>query len=128
MSLCTWARSNAEYSRALVQSGVRGARSGGEAYLNGEPLQPFLRDSLRSAFAPALMGACLGMLGSFPGRKGRRLSRVVGLGILGGAVGLGAGVLWKSRGLTAYAADAAFKNLGKVRDAHWLEQHPIDYA
>jgi hypothetical protein len=26
------------------------------------------------------------------------------------------------------AASSALKNIGKVRDEHWLAKHPIDYA
>jgi hypothetical protein len=49
-------------------------------------------------------------------------------GLLGGAVGLGMGIAWQSRGLTACAAKGAWRNIGRVRDEHWLETHPIDYA
>ncbi|MGA8149565.1 MAG: hypothetical protein WB952_01210 [Terriglobales bacterium] len=49
-------------------------------------------------------------------------------GLLGGAIGLGAGIAWETRCLTARAAGGALKNIGKVRDEHWLTKHPIDYA
>jgi hypothetical protein len=49
-------------------------------------------------------------------------------GLLGGAVGFGAGVVWKSRRLVASAANSALRNIGKVRDEHWLTKHPINYA
>jgi hypothetical protein len=49
-------------------------------------------------------------------------------GLLGWAVGLGLGTAWQSRGLTTAAAKRALKNIGRVRDEHWLETHPIDYA
>ncbi len=49
-------------------------------------------------------------------------------GFLGWAIGLGAGIAWKTRGLTECVASNAFRNMGKVRDEHWLERHPIDYA
>jgi hypothetical protein len=49
-------------------------------------------------------------------------------GLLGGVIGFGAGVAWESRRLTASAACGALRNISKVRDEHWLERHPIDYA
>jgi hypothetical protein len=49
-------------------------------------------------------------------------------GFLGWAIGLGAGIAWKTRGLTECVTSNAFRNMGKVRDEHWLERHPIDYA
>jgi hypothetical protein len=49
-------------------------------------------------------------------------------GVLGGVIGFGAGVVWNSRRLTAAVAKGALRNVGRVRDEHWLERHPIDYA
>jgi len=49
-------------------------------------------------------------------------------GFLGGAIGFGAGLLWESRLLTASVACGALRNIDRVRDEHWLERHPIDYA
>jgi hypothetical protein len=49
-------------------------------------------------------------------------------GLLGGAIGFGAGVAWESRRLTASVAGSALRNIGRVRDEHWLTKHPIDYA
>jgi hypothetical protein len=37
-------------------------------------------------------------------------------------------IAWQSRRLTACAANGALRNIGRVRDEHWLETHPIDYA
>jgi hypothetical protein len=49
-------------------------------------------------------------------------------GLLGAAIGVGASVAWESRRLTASVAGGALKNIGRVRDEHWLTNHPIDYA
>jgi hypothetical protein len=49
-------------------------------------------------------------------------------GLLGGAIGFGAAVVGESRCLTASIAGGALKNIGRVRDEHWLSKHPIDYA
>jgi hypothetical protein len=128
MELGRWSKSNADYGRELLHSGIEGARSGREAFLNGESLTPFLSESVRSALKPAVLGACLGVLGSCPGSRQKSISRTLAFGLLGGAIGFGAGVAWESRRLTASVAGSALRNIGRVRDEHWLTKHPIDYA
>ena len=128
MDLREWSKSNAEYGEKLVSSGIEGARSGGESFLNGESLSPFLGESVRSALRPAALGACLGVLGSYPGARQRSLGKVLAFGLLGGVLGFGAGVVWESRRLVASAADGALKNIRKARDEQWLIRNPIDYA
>jgi len=128
MALREWLESNASYGRKLVNSGIEGARSGGETFLQGEPLKPFISDFVRRALKPAALGAYLGLLIGFPRGRDKSISRALMCGLLGGAVGLSAGVVWESRHLTARAAGEALKNIGHVRDEHWLIKHPIDYA
>ena|ERR1039458_2833993 len=128
MDLREWSKSNAEYGEKLVNSGLKGARSGGEEFLNGESLAPFLSESVRSALRPAALGACLGVLGSCPGSGRRSLGKVLAFGLLGGAIGFGAGVAWESRRLVASAAGGALRNIGKARDEQWLIRNPINYA
>lgn len=128
MDLRQWSKANAEYGRRLLDSGIQGARFGQEAFLQGESLTPFLGESVQSALKPAVLGACIGLLGSFPGYRQKSVIWALAFGLLGGAIGLGAGVVWKSRRLTASLAGGAFKKMGRVRDEHWLTKHPIDYA
>jgi hypothetical protein len=128
MDLCKWSKSNADYGRRLFNSGVEGARSGREEFLDGESLTPFFSESVRSALVPAAFGACIGVLGSYPGYRQKSIARALAFGLLGGAIGLGAGLAWESRRLTASVAGSALKNIGRVRDERWLTKHPIDYA
>lgn len=128
MALREWSKSNATYGRRLVNSGIEGVRTGRTAFLKGEPLIPFISKSVRRALKPAAVGACLGMLGGYQGNRHGSIGRALARGLLGGAIGLGAGVAWESRDLTASAAGGALKNIGRVRDEHWLTRHPIDYA
>jgi hypothetical protein len=128
MDLGKWSKSQAEYGRELLHSGFEGARCGGEVFLHGEPLTPFLSESVRSALKPAALGACIGVLGSCPGSRQRSIGRALVYGLLGAAIGVGASVAWESRRLTASVAGGALKNIGRVRDEHWLTNHPIDYA
>ncbi len=128
MDLREWSKSNSDYGRELLHSGIEGARAGGETFFNGESLAPFLSESVRSALKPAVLGACLGVLGSYPASREKSISRTLAYGLLGGVIGFGAGVVWESRRLSASVACGALKNIGKVRDEHWFAKHPIDYA
>jgi hypothetical protein len=128
MDLREWSESEVEYGRKVLNSGLAGARSGREAFLNGRPLTSFLDEAVRNAVTPAALGALVGMLGSLPGYKQRAATRTLLFGLLGSAIGFGIGFAWQSRGLTTCAATRAWSNIGRVRDEHWLEDHPIDYA
>jgi hypothetical protein len=128
MNLREWSQSEVEFGRKVVNSGLAGARSGREAFLDGRPLTPFLGKTVRNASTPAAVGAILGLLGSFAGNHPKSAKRALVFGFLGGAIGLGIGIAWQSRELTACAANGAWRNIGRVRDEHWLETHPIDYA
>ncbi len=128
MDVREWAKSTADYGHELVNSGFEGARSGGDAFLNGEPVAPFLSESLQKALKPAVLGVCLGVLGSYPGSGKKSIGRTLAFGLLGGVIGFGAGVAWESRRFTASVAGGALRSLGKTRDEHWWSRHPIDYA
>jgi len=128
MDLRKWSRTSADYGRRLVDSGIEGARSGQETFLNGKRLTPFLSESVRSALVPAALGACIGVLGSYAGYRQKPVARALAFGLLGSAIGLGASLAWESRRLTASVAGSALRNIGRVRDEHWLSKHPIDYA
>jgi hypothetical protein len=128
MTLRKWSESEVAYGRKVLISGLAGARCGRQAFLNGRPLTPFLGQIVRDASGPAAAGAIVGLLGSFPGHHHKSAKRALVFGCLGWAIGLGLGIAWQTRGLTACAADGALKNIGRTRDEHWLETHPIDYA
>jgi hypothetical protein len=128
MGLREWSKSEVEYGRKVLDSGLDGARSGREAFLNGRSLTPFLSESVRSALKPATLGACLGVLSGFPGNWHASVGRVLAFGLLGSAIGFCAGVVWENRRLAASVARGALRNIDRVRDEYWLDRHPIDYA
>lgn len=133
MSARQWFRSNVEYVRKLANSGLEGAGRGREEFLEGEDVAPFLADAARQAVTPALVGACLGALGALFGERrprGERPSadRTAAYCVLGGAIGFGAGLAWKTQGLAANIARRGLQNTRPVRDERWLERHPINYA
>jgi hypothetical protein len=128
MGLREWSKSEVEYGRKVLDSGLDGARSGREAFLNGRSFTPFLSESIRSALKPATFGACLGVLGGFPGNRHESVGRMLAFGLLGSAIGFCAGVVWENRRLAASVASGALRNIDRVRDEYWLDRHPIDYA
>jgi len=128
MNFVEWSKSSVGYGRKLVDSALEGARSGEGEFLNEEPLAPYLGESARQALGPAAIGACLGVLGGYLGNGRRSTTRALACGFLGGAIGFGAGMIWENRRFTASIASGAWKSVSKIRDEHWLEKNPIDYA
>jgi hypothetical protein len=128
MSFLKWSKSRVEYGRKLLNSAAEGARAGEGEFLGQRQRGPYLGESARKAVAPAVIGVCLGALGGYLGKARRSRSRALVSGLLGGAVGLSAGVIWDSRHLTASVASGAWKKIGETRDDRWFEKNPITYA
>jgi len=120
-------RSRLQYGRALVESGLSGLRNGRDEHLHGKPLPCVLTESARGALGLAAIGTCAALLGACVAGR-RRSARSVGYGVAGSVIGLIAGLAWKTRELTASMGRSALKEMGTVRDQHWLHKHPIDYA
>ena len=119
-------KSDVEYGRKILNSGIAGARTGREEFLHGEPVTPYLRESMQEAWVPALVGAILGAASSYEHDRSAR--KALGWALLGAGLGFGVGFAWGSRRLTASVAEGAWRNIGRARDEHWLARHPIDYA
>src|SRR3974377_828762 len=116
------------YGRELVNSGLSGLRTGRESHLQGQPLSEALTESARGALGLAAIGTCAALVGScLAGHRDRR-AKAVGYGVAGSVIGLVVGLVWKTRELTASMGRSALKEMGTVRDEHWLQRHPIDYA
>lgn len=116
------------YGRSLANSGADGMRRGREAYLNGKPLGAVLGQKARASLGLAAIGACAGLAQCFLSDRRRRLPAGLALSAVGSVLGFFAGFTWKTRDLTASMVHAASENMSVVRDEHWLERHPIDYA
>jgi len=127
MSLPILTRSNLDYTRKLVHSAVEGAQRGEEDFLQGEPLTEFLGTSVRSALRPAAIGVFLGIVGGCS-ESNRKSAKALAYGILGGGIGFSVGLVWESRRLVVSIANCARRKVDKVRDEHWFERNPIDYA
>jgi hypothetical protein len=128
MTVSEWSKSEIDYGRKLVHSGLEGARTGREAFRHGESLAPVLDQSVRNAAAFAAAGTGAGLLGSILGSRRPSAGRTLACSIFGGAIGFGIGLAWGNRRLEMSVVSAAWKNINKARDEHWLEKNPIDYA
>jgi hypothetical protein len=120
-------KSEITYSRKLLEAGLNAATAVRDGAPN-QTLSPEFARAARGAWAPAAIGAAIGVLGLCLVRKGRSGRDALVGGLVGGFLGFGGGVIWGSREATAGIARKAARNLGTVRDAHWLEKHPITYA
>ena len=127
MNFSQWTKSSSDYGRRLLTSGLAGARSGEEEFLNGNPISPLLNESARNSVTAAALGASIGLLGGLCTNR-KCAGKAIACGVAGAAIGLAAGVLWEGRRFGASVISGALKNIEKVRDEHWLEKHPIDYA
>jgi hypothetical protein len=124
-----WLKSSIGYGRSLLDSGFEGARSTGGTALAGEPIASVLSRSARRARRLTTIGACVGVLGAYlPNRRRPLCSAALGWTLVGAAIGFSTGMAWETRRLTGAMARGAMRNMGSVRDAHWLERNPITYA
>jgi hypothetical protein len=118
-------RSDISYARDLVEAGLGGAASAWKGSGNSETMPAFAS----GVWAPAALGAGVGLLSVWMKRSGRKSLTCMALGgLTGTALGLGAGVVWASRVFAGSVARGALRKVNVVRDAHWLQQHPIAYG
>jgi hypothetical protein len=113
-----------EYGRKLIHAGVTGIEEGERSGLQGQAMSSFLLASTRDSLTLALAGACVGLLGCQLMNRRVHPLKVLGWGALAFATGFG----WRTRKLGVSAAQSALKEVSKIRDEHWLELNPIDYA
>jgi hypothetical protein len=117
-----------DYGERIIKAGLEGAHSGWETVLGEKALSTFLSESVRNAWRFAAIGACIGVLGVYSTGLRVSLRSALAYVSLGSVLGCGAGFLWKCHPLFKSVISAALKGVGRVRDEHWLERNPIDYA
>jgi hypothetical protein len=121
-------RSNLNYGRRLVKSGVAGLFHGRDEHLQGQALSQVLTRSMRASLALTALGAGTGLLRYYLPARRARLAKTIASGFAGGAIGFALAFAWKTRGLAESMSCSAVKQMNVVRDQHWLDRHPIDYA
>jgi hypothetical protein len=117
-------KSNLAYLKQLFGAGLEGvgsARREIDGRVFTSPLPPV-------AWTHAAIGAMIGMLSTRVIRNGKSAPKMATGGLIGSVLGLGAGLAWASRGLIRPAARTTVRRVNAIRDARWLETHPINYA
>lgn len=112
------------YLKQLAGAGWQGV-AGTRHEMRGGAFSPRLETFL---WQPAAVGAALGMLSAGLTGNAKSKSRVAVGGLVGSVVGFGAALAWASRKFSGCAARRTVRLVNATRDAHWLQQNPIDYA
>ena len=115
------------YGRKLVSAGLSGVRTGHQTF-DPQLASALINASAEESLKLAAIGACLGLLPAIIMQRRSRGKSAVVLGALGSALGFCVGFSWKTRKLTSTLAHSAMHEVHRVRDEHWLETNPIDYA
>ncbi len=127
MTHVTSTPNHSSYGRKLVNAGISGIRSG---YQEFDPAlaSALVASSAEESLKLALTGACLGIVPAVLLARRSRTANSIVFGTLGSVLGFVVGFSWKTRPLTSKLAHSAFHEVRRVKDEHWLETNPIDYA
>ncbi|MBZ5726224.1 MAG: hypothetical protein LAP87_14650 [Acidobacteriia bacterium] len=117
-------KSDFTYFRYLAKAVLDGVTSPPKGTGNG-PFKPVLRGTIWTSTA---IGAAIGVLNASLSRRHKSGYRVAAEGMVGSALGFGAGVAWASRDFTGAVTRSTIQKVNSVRDARWLEKNPITYA
>ena len=128
MSVEQWLESRVEYGCDLLRSAVAGACAVEEQIGKEASRSGVLSRSAATAVAAGASTACLGAVAGYFMSRRRPTQIAITLGLVGAMLGFTGGMMWGTRQVTGQIARGALKNVNAVRDAHWLQRHPIDYA
>ncbi len=127
MNPLTSASGKLAYGRKLVNAGISGVRSGHQQF-DPEKASALMTSSAQESITLGLAGACLGVVPAVLLARRSRSANAFVFGVIGGVLGFIGGFSWKTRSLTSTLAHSAGREVRRVRDEHWLEGNPIDYA
>jgi hypothetical protein len=128
MNLQEWLKWELEYSQDIVHSAVEGARCGCRRASADEPPRKVFARAACNSLPLAAVGACVVPLAAQWAGKRNSLRNEVVFGFVGALIGFSAAFALRTRPLVEEMAQEAVHNINDMRDAHWLAQHPIDYA
>lgn len=130
MKIGRWLKSGVEYGRDLADSGWQGAREAYDTVQGDEPVRALLTRSARASWAPAAVGAGAGAVCALIAtrRRSNKLGALLAMSAVGAVAGFAAGVAWETRELSSEMARGALRGMSPVRDAHWLDKHPINFG
>ena len=129
MKIGEWLKSEVEYGRDLAGSGLHGARAGAGSALAGQSVGDVLGRSARASWAPSVLGAGVAAAAALLAQRRRKnIAIVAAMSAVGAVVGFAAGVAWETRELSGGIARGALREMGTMRDSHWLGKHPINFG
>jgi hypothetical protein len=124
MRITSLLSSDIAYFNNLVRAGLDGIASA-----RNETQGSVFATSLQNAtWAAAVLGAAIGVVSTCFDKDRRSVPRATIGGLVGSVVGLAGAMAWASGRFTGTATRRAMRGVNSVRDARWLERHPIDYA
>ena len=113
-----------DYGRELLRAGIDGIRSGERVVMTSD-VQRHIADSALQALGAAFVGGSLALVvNRLLNNRRVRLAPVFACS----TAAFCADFLWRTRSISSNVVGHAEKEISKVRDQHWLESHPIDYA
>ena len=121
-------KDNLSYGKELVESGIEGAVEARKAVLESEDKANLVHEAAQESWQSATVGAMVGAIVGVLADDRKPARGVLFGGLLGAAAGFAGSFAWKTRPLSSAMARGAGKNIGRVRDKHWLEGHPINYG
>jgi len=113
-----------DYGRELLHAGIDGIRNG-ERVAMTSTAQRHIADSARQALGAAVVGGSIALV-VCKLLDSRRLRLAPAFAC--GTAAFCADFLWRTRSISSNVVAYAEREISKVRDQHWLESHPIDYA
>jgi DNA-binding transcriptional LysR family regulator len=116
-----------EYGRKLINAGVAGIQAGHQGF-DPDKANALVSRSAQESLQLALAGACIGALPVWLLTRRSRTTNSLLFAVVGSLLGFTAGFSWKTRELSSTLAHSAMHEMGRVKDEHWLEKNPIDYA
>ena len=117
-----WSRSDIDYVRHLAAAGVNGVAA---VWNTPSRPSPVLGNSV---WITTAVGGTVGALCALLGRRPKSGYQTATSSLLGSTIGFVGACAWASRGVAGNMARSVAHNVNGVRDARWLERHPIDYA
>ena len=123
MSHSSFITDSFDYGRDLLYAGIEGVRAGERLTLHSP--EAHIAKSARRSLMAAAVGGTVALILCKVTKKRRR---VVGTMIACGTAAFCADFIGRTRNVSSKIIACTEKEIGKVRDQHWLESHPIDYA
>ena len=115
---------NFRYARELLLAGMQGIQSGERLMMSSDSRRQ-ITTSARHALKAAVVGGSLVLLAStLTDHRRVRVARIFACS----SIAFCADLLWNTRAISSQVLDCAEREIANVRDQHWLESHPIDYA